>query len=213
MKCFIDLRVAGPRPDQIALFEALKTISVPGWTREPEFEKRGLKISSTPVLVFQCEGTASRPAALVWLDLREDSLDVANIVPPEPGRIEMDDYNQILLEFAEKIIKPNLGSLTLETTSEIFSLTDHLSPEAAHALERFSHSANHDTGTSHPSDQLTFDRFLILAHDTHGTLSVPELENWLIDQNWSGKLAERLTIQYEQGLSLLERYDGYLAGK
>ena len=103
--------------------------------------------------------------------------------------------------------------LALDLTDNVCSLNTWTSNEATAALRRFSALANKGTTNSHPNDRERWEVFVIEAHRNGDSLPVDILMQWLIEvDGWDETSANKLAIQFEQGISLLGAYDTILRG-
>jgi len=97
------------------------------------------------------------PSALLWLtETTPTPLFVSNILPDD-GKIRErsgDQYNQILSEFHDKMVKPLADELqiTVEFTPPEICLEDKL-PKSFKLFKNFSRLANKTTGSAYPSDR------------------------------------------------------------
>ncbi|MFR3727673.1 hypothetical protein [Lacrimispora sp.] len=133
---------------------------------------------------------------------------ISNIVPSEKSKLDFDEYNAILDKCVQDCILPCAEKYNLESeiTSENVSLENYMSEESKKKLHAFSVMANKSTGSSHPDDQRRWHDFIcqtVISGDKNVT-SI--LRRWLVEEGWDDENATELTIEYEQGLALLEHY-------
>ena len=145
------------------------------------------------------------PAALLHLLAAARRVYVANIVPVDPGGLTMEQYNRILVEFAERFGQAaalDLG-LTLNIGSDVVDLGEELDSNTFSALLAFSRGSTRSTGSSHPLDRERWYAFLVQLHRSGGELGTGVLQEFLIRDGWSESVTWDLVIQFEFGMGLL----------
>ncbi len=166
------------------------------------------------IIVFEYEGV-TLPKARLILWQHGKSYNVTNIVPAEVGELGVKLYNDLLVCFVTEVIDKATvrNQLTLVLTSDVRSLDTWTKAETADALRRFSALANKSTTNSHPKDRERWEEFVIEAHRNGDNLPIDILIQWLIDiDGWDETSANKLAIEFEQGISLLGAYDAILRG-
>ncbi|MBD3756254.1 MAG: hypothetical protein IE937_11575 [Gammaproteobacteria bacterium] len=166
------------------------------------------------ILVFEYAG-GDLPKATLTLWQRNDSYKVTNIVPAEVGELGVKLYNDLLVCFVVEVVdKADVrDQLTLDLSDDVRGLNTWTSDQAANALYRFSTLANKSTTNSHPNDRERWEIFVIEAHRNGDSLPVDILMQWLIEvDGWDETSANKLAIEFEQGISLLGVYDAVLRG-
>lgn len=85
------------------------------------------------------------------------------IVPTEFGELGITQYNAILADFIERIVRPVASRFDyqIDATEAHQNLEDWTSADAARKLRVFSTAANKSTGASHPMDQRRWFDFII----------------------------------------------------
>jgi len=197
--------------DETALINDLAETLEPLWVRDEEREKEVRTLPSQVMYCFRRVRTDGLDAQL-WLTRDSNNrLRVTNIVPLKVNQLKMEDYNALLLEFADQAnlaqkVK-NAGG-TLEITEAKYSLDDIVDVDTARSLRLFSSAANKSTGYSHPCDMERWLAFITSAFRSDRNLSSDDLEKFLIEDGWSFEIAIDLACQFEYSLQLLEAYEG-----
>ncbi|MGH9614814.1 MAG: hypothetical protein ACRD4P_17250 [Bryobacteraceae bacterium] len=214
MKVFQSLTIRGLDDKLRRLPDEIGERLTRGWSRNRrrEAEVRQWK-SSMELYCFHCDAEPPREAADLWIsssDLSE--LRISNIVPTAISKLSYSQYNTIFNEFAERFAMPaaeHMG-LTVTVSKPDLALDDLLPPDTFRALVDFSENANRMTLASHPMDRERWESFVTGAHRAHAPLDADTLSRWLIESGWPGKAAHELSMEYEQGRSLLEKYERQL---
>lgn len=108
---------------------------------------------------------------------------VSNIIPTAKHQLGHGEYNAILEEFYDRVIRPHAGpaGLTATLTAGEVDLEHWMSHETAAHLRRFSASANKGTGSSHPADHDRWNAFVVAAHRDAGKMDAADLHRWLLE--------------------------------
>lgn len=212
MKRFRNLTITGAPAQLHDLAATVCRILPPKWRHDVEAEARLRSLSGdgTAGYAFARAGDPTIPPTGLLLMLEENRLWVPNIVPRESGQISIDQYNAILLEFAQFVepVLQNFPRLRIEISSDQVGITEWVSPQAAELLERFSNLANMSTGSSHPYDFRRWVAFIVRAHKDGSKLYPDDLRQWLVEGlGWPPERADKLSLEYEFARSLLEAYD------
>jgi len=216
LRVFRDLAIMGPAPLLRQVVDAIERRLSDGWARDYRSEEDMTAVSGDGSALFCFTCTAALPtraAAALWLllDPKQNRLMVTNIVPTTVRELSMDQYNAILLEFAERFAAPAARALSAryELSSGDKDIDDWLNPDATARLRAFARGANKSTGATHPDDRARWEAFVIAAHRGGTTLDAGTLRRWLIEvEGWPTDSALDLSIAYENGCSLLAAYDG-----
>lgn len=182
--------------------------------QEANLKDHAVGMRQEDILVFEYAGD-ELPKAALTLWQHGDSYKVTNIVPAEIGELGVKLYNDLLVSFVAGIIdKAEVRrQLSLALTDDVRGLNTWTSDEAAEALRRFSALANKSTTNSHPNDRERWEIFVIEAHLNGDSLPADILMQWLIEvDGWDETSANKLAIEFEQGISLLGAYDSNLRG-
>ena len=162
------------------------------------------------ILTFGRKASNDLRAAGLTLWSRDDDYYVPNIVPIEFGELSIAQYNAILADFIERIVRPVASQFDyqIDATEARQDLKDWTSVDAAKKLRVFSAAANKSTGASHPMDQRRWFDFIIAVHGCQKTIDTDYLIRWLHEiEGWDEESAHELAGQYETALSLLQHYD------
>jgi hypothetical protein len=209
LEVFRDFTVSGR--DVPLVFEKLRQDPPPAWrvndqaTDDLDDQSIGEKH-----LVLQVEPKAGRPSANVFLFFIGKELKVTNIVPREVHQLTRYQYNHIVEELNDWVLKLSAEGMSIKPTitEDRFDVTTLLGSEAAKALQAFSSSANKNTGSSHPLDRDRWFKFLILAHRNSAKIDTQSLYRWLTEEEeWPEDQADRLAIEFEFASDLLNDYD------
>lgn len=186
MKRFKDLEIVGQDGELLAIIETISANLPSDWLRDTGAEERLAGISSEGKeagFAFSREAKNDQPPCGLFLARKSGRFYVSNIVPRESGELTIDQYNSILDEFADILLR-HLGAVDapkLNVTSDQATITDWVSPEAAGLLKRFSTLANQSTGSSHPLDFERWVAFLIQVHKENSPIEVDNLIRWLVE--------------------------------
>lgn len=207
------------RSDDIPLSEiraSLLAVETKAWVhnadQEANLKDHAVGMRQDDILVFEYVGEAL-PKATLTLWQRGESYRVTNIVPAEVSELGVKLYNDLLFRFVTDVIDKTevRDQLSLELTDGVRGLNTWTSDEAAEALRRFSVLANKSTTNSHPNDRERWEIFVIKAHRDGDSLPADILMQWLIEvEGWDETSANKLAIEFEQGISLLGAYDANL---
>ena len=218
IEVFRDLTIASDRLPLSAIRVSLLGAQGETWSHGAEQEgtlrKYAVGTDREDVLVFIYEGE-ELPKAAITLWERNQTYCATNIVPAESGQLTVREYNTLLCDFVHSVVDRSdaRDELMLDLTDEVRGLNSWTSDQAAEALGRFSTLANKSTTNSHPNDLQRWEEFVILAHQSAENLPVDMLMQWLIEiDGWDERSANKLAINYEQGISLLATYDTALRG-
>jgi len=210
LEVFSQLIIRGDPPTLSGLIDEIAGHPATGWRRKRDREPRNMpKLSAGhDIAVFRWEGSDVAPAADVFLKGDGRAIEVTNIVPVNTHRLSYAEYNLIISDFASRNISPRQEVLRLnvEITPDHLPITHWLTGEATDLLTSFSRSANR--AIPHPLDSERWRAFLIRAHLDQTTLDTETLFRWLTEEErWPEDEAERLILQFEFALRLLDDYD------
>lgn len=214
VELFSDLTLRGPADKKGALRDALIAAAAGAWRFDParSEEIRRNSVSSDEILAFRHDEPGSLPAAGLTLWERPDGYTVPNIVPVEVGELTRAQYNALLQDFAEKVVRAPAAAngFDVELTSGRQGMDDWTSAEVATALRRFSGAANKSTGASHPMDQQRWFAFLLAAHRAEAKPDPDRLARWLHEvEGWDEESSHELAGDYERALALLTYADSH----
>lgn len=182
------------------------------WSRATDLETSWAErppVKDRP-LIFHHEPDGRLPGAHLYLFTREDGVSyVSNVVPTEAQQLTEPEYNGLLQDFHETAVEAAVREFGAESELELadYDLAERAGVEVRDALVRFSRTANKSTGASHPMDAERFDDFVITVSHLERARrpSAGTIAEWLVADGWSDETAWELSIQYEQGLRLLDR--------
>lgn len=133
-------------------------------------------------------------------DIAEDNeIKVGNIIPLEKNELSVDEYNSILMEFYDDVIKPYKEAGTdlsiSQPSDDIFEPLTVISKEALDKLEIFCRGANKSTGSSHPCDKERWLDFVCQTVDDDRIFDSSTLASFLQDENyWGVKLEDFIGV-------------------
>lgn len=125
-------------------------------------------------------------------DIAEDEeIKVGNIIPLEKNELSIDEYNCILMDFYNDVIKPYKEAGTdlsiSQPSDDIFEPLTVISPKALEKLESFCSLANKSTGSSHPYDRERWFEFVCQTVDDDRIFDSSTLASFLQDENYWGE--------------------------
>jgi hypothetical protein len=216
MEIFRDLYLSIEPDRMAATADLIERSPPPGWTRDLIVERQA---RSAPVLrakltfCFNCSAEGRRPAAMVILTEKDPgTFFVSNIIPTAKHQLGHGEYNVILEDFYDRVIRPYTGPAGVRATltdAEV-DLEHWMSHETAELLRRFSASANKGTGSSHPADRDRWNDFVVAAHRDGSSMDPADLRRWLLEVGgWPPEVADPLAVEYEYGRELLAYADGH----
>jgi hypothetical protein len=210
LEVFKELTVSGDPQTLSKLVDEITEHPATGWRRNRDREPRNMpKLSAGhEIAVFRWEGPGVVPIADMFLKGSGQIMKVTNIVPVETPKLSFSEYNGIIDDFASRNVAPLREQLRLnvQISPDHLPITHWLKEETANLLSSFSHTANRSI--PHPLDTERWRAFLIKAHLEHTTLDTETLFRWLTEEErWPEEEAERLILQFEFALQLLDDYD------
>lgn len=215
IRVFQDLSFTPVDKDALALREKLIATAQKPWHHDPIAESRIVGAKLLPgegMVAFKRERDSDAEAAIVTLwPNGAGGYKVTNIVPSEANSLSEQQYNVILRNFAETVVKTASPDSSIELSPDHEGPLNWTSQPAANALWQFCISANKLTGASHPSDRQSWMHFLVTQHKTgHGELTPSRLAQWLVRADkWPEDVANDLAVEYESAIELLDYYDGH----
>lgn len=154
-------------------------------------------------------------------------LHVGNIVPLKKSSLTTEEYNAVLMQFYNDIIKKyneSGASITIQEPSEdVFDPTSIISEEALKKLKLFCAVANKSTGSSHPNDQERWFDFICQTVDDERMFDYSTLADFLQDEEywgakpdgnkgvtggsvWEEDIANELASEYDKTCLILLHY-------
>ncbi len=206
MKTFIELyiRLEDSSPD--TFFKLVEQNLSENWSHK-KIELDEALLDDTPISCYQYSKNKNLPGAFLYLIEKETSLlYVSNIIPTETGRLSYDEYNAILTDFSENVIK-NIQekiNVSAEMTKPEITINDILSSECSELFKAFSVYANKSTGSSHPADQKRWFSFIKCVDKSSEKIDPDIVQKLLIDDSWPEDEAIELSLEFEFAISLLK---------
>ena len=200
-------------PDGAAAVREALILAVGGrWQHatEREAEARDNALLDEDCIFFERSDLPKMTGASLWMFEESDGYKVSNIVPADFGQLDIAQYNAVLNDFIDEVVKPaaTRSGVEYRVTSAAASISDWMDGETAAALQRFSDGANKSTGRGHPSDERRWIAFLISAHKKGAALDDSQLHRWLVEaEGWSHDTAMELISDYNIARALLQQYD------
>ena len=211
VEVFRDLYLRGPITRRSDLSQALIAAAKDPWYYDRDRSAAiARNATDADILAFGRKASDDLRAAGLTLWSQEDGYYVPNIVPTETGTFSIAQYNAILANFIECVVRPVASQFDyrIDATEARQHLEDWTSADAARKLRVFSAAANKSTGASHPLDQRRWFDFVIAVHESRKTIGTDLLIYWLHEiDGWDEESAHDLADKYETALSLLQRYD------
>jgi hypothetical protein len=215
MKIFQELYINLQDYDRASFIEQLEKHLITGWSRETSREHR-VGPNQLSIFRFNCFKRLARdnedlPNALLWLTEKTPTqLSVSNIIPDD-GKIRelsCDQYNQILAEFHDNMVKPLADELqiTVELTPPEIRLEDKL-PKSCKLFKNFSRLANKTTGSAYPLDRERWFDFIISTHRHQEPFDSDDLKGFLKEEGWSGDQTFELSMEYEFARNFLNHLE------
>ncbi len=216
MEIFRDLYISVEPDRMAATADLIERSPPPGWTRDRAAEGRARAapvLRPRPTFCFNCSPEGRRPAAMVILTQKDaGTFFVSNILPTVKHQLDHGEYNAILEDFYDRVIRPytaSAGMVATLTAGEV-DLEHWMSHETAELLRRFSACANRGTGSSHPADRDRWNAFVVAAHREGSRMDAADLRRWLLEvDGWPPEVADQLALEYEYGRELLGFADGH----
>jgi hypothetical protein len=143
------------------------------------------------------------PKAKLWVMEEVNNFKVTNIVPIEKFQLEPDEYNSLLLSFADDILKGHTDFVITPENPNV-DVEFYMGKEAKRALEQFSSMANKGTGTGHPSDQRRWFEFIKIGVLENKLAPVDLIREFLLQDGWSEGRVEQLCFEYEYTIDVMK---------
>lgn len=162
---------------------------------------------------FSFEHTAEdglERAGLSLFQKEGDTWYVPNIIPLDSSQLSRDQYNKILENFLDTIVRQSIAGLPVaaELSGDVVFLKDVVGEDVAVLLHNFSVLANKSTGSSHPCDRNRWFDFLIAVQKKRISLDTDLLIHSLMEDGWSEDRAHDLAIEFEFAIGLLDYKEG-----
>lgn len=215
LEIFRELYIRGDAAQLAATIDGIEQSLPDGWLRHRWFEGRIRTIGpeAAPVYCFVCAGDDRHPSASLFLtEFEPGTLFVSNIAPNPLGQLAPREFNAILEEFCERIVRPcaERTGVSVELTADRADLGDWLSETAVRKFRAFTTHANKNTGSAYPPDQERWLDFLVTAHREESRLDADTLRRWLIEvESWAPEVADQLAGEYAFGGLVLSYSEGH----
>lgn len=210
MKVFRDLyiKLNGVKVEE--LIEQFTARCGDHWHRALDREKDAGSMGEKAFSFEHTAGDGLERAGLSLFQKESNTWYVPNIIPLDSSQLSHDQYNKILENFLETIVRPSIAGLqvTAELTGDVLFLKDVVGEDVAALLHNFSVLANKSTGSSHPCDRNRWFDFLIAVQRKRISLDTDLLINSLMEDGWSEDRAHDLAIEYEFAIGLLDYKEG-----
>lgn len=212
MKTFKEYKILAAHSE---LKELLKKIisALPGnWAYKEEFVKEYAQNVTKEIEEIGCfeSPEINKRKALVWFVIWDSSLSVVNIIPSESGSFSYDEYNAFLDLFIEECVHKHITpKMSVSATLGQLDIEKLAGEETFKALVKWEACCNHSTGNTHPMDFERWADFISTAVKFNSKLTVEDLERWLVEvKGWDkeGDLTEKIVLDYEHGLALIQHY-------
>ena len=204
-----DLEVVGNPADLDELMRRVEVRPDDRWRRARELEERLRQIPSmmSPWYYFSTDEGVGLPAATLSFEKwSSNQLVVHRIIPTERRPLTVAEYNDLLENFASRVIRPAADGL--DVVIRMILPEERLERSnrgrALKELREFSRIADHEELA--PSDWLRWKRFVIKSH-LKGSLDAEELDWWLERNGWPERTRHQLVEAFKSDLSFLAEYD------
>lgn len=216
MEVFRDLYISVEPDRMAAMADAIERSAPAGWGRDRGAEERARSapaLRPKPTFCFSCSAEGRRPAGMAILMQRDArTFSVPNIIPTVKHQLRHGEYNTILEDFYDRVIRPHAeqAGVTATLTAGQAELEHWMSHDTAELLRRFSTCANKSTGSSHPADRDRWNAFVVAAYQDASKMDAADLRRWLLEvDGWPPEVADQLAVEYEYGRGLLGFADGH----
>jgi len=185
MRIFRDLHISVGPERMAAIADRIADSPPPGWTRDraPEDRARSAAVlRSKPTYCFNSLQDDQQPLAVILTQRDPGTFFVSNIVPLSKHQLAQGEYNRILEDFYEHVIRPHTSAdgITATLSAAEVELEHWMSHDTAALLRGFSANANRGTGASHPNDRERWNEFVVSAHRSNSRMDTSDLRRWLI---------------------------------
>lgn len=181
------------------------------WNREPSVERnlQQVGIGRLGVFCYAWRGGPGRPAASVLMYRRSPGeLSISSIVPALRMPLADEEYNNILADFEEKVLRPLAEGLDIKTTivpPRIDRLGQSLSPDAFRKLNRFISMVDDRAKLMKElpmDDRARWDEFWFQVYSDGSVINNNDLGDWLMKQGLSEEMASQLIARMYVGQAM-----------
>jgi hypothetical protein len=177
-----------------------------GWRREPTVEAnlKQTNIGRLGVYCYSWQGGEGRPAAsLLLYRTGPGELAVSNILPAVRKPLSVEEYNGILADFEQDVLRPLVDDLAVEINviaPRHDRLEQSISPDAFRELIRFISEVNHREDLT-IDDHIRWDRFWSQVYSDGSWVDNKDLSDWLMKRGLSEQQAFQLISRMYAGHS------------
>lgn len=193
----------------------IKVPTLDGWKEYLFFDYSGKEVDKARISIY------------LGNKIDDGVLNVGNIIPLEKSKLNIDEYNNVLIKFYNDVIKPyketSVGLEISQPTDDVFHPTTVITEEALRKLKAFCNGANKSTGASHPCDRERWFDFICQTVDDNRMFDAETLAKFLQDENywgektngfigvlgryaWDEEKAYELASEYERLCEVIEYY-------
>jgi len=198
------------------LLDGMTTHDSPRWSRDKAAESEHVKPFPGAADRYEFTRKVShglRPARVSMTYQRTGELFVCDVRPLDGMKMNVMERNAALADFVESLLSPIAeregAHIALESATP--GLGDWMSTDTAEKLRIFSELAN--KAVLHALDSRRWIDFVFAAHSENAELTTFQLEQWLRDNGWGIRDAERMATRYGNERELLRAYDRLLRGE
>ena len=211
MQIFRELILSGSSDNLSDLISSIDHALRDGWKRNHEPEQPVSEGGGLSRFCFESPAMNNRSGSWLFLAFNgsHNELRISNVIPGEMGKLEMSEYNAIVVEFFTRFVEPQLTvygeRIKCVLGSENVGLQHWMSETTATRLKQFCDLANRSM--LHHYDTQRWLQFLIAIHNEGVKFS--ELRRWLIEEeHWTEDNAIILQGEFDFAMQLLTVYDG-----
>jgi hypothetical protein len=218
MQVFRDMILHGEPQRLVSLMDEVEKSLPTGWFRDKALEAnlRSVPPGMKHFFCFVYDRDDRFPSSSIFIiEEPPGFLRVSNIIPRKKYQLSNEEYNAILEEFCEQIVRPRADGkgVDVQLTKGRADLSDWLSETAAEKLRTFSKNANRRAGYLLPQDHERWLDFILTAHRDAKRRDAPTLRRWLVEiEGWSPEIAEQLAGEYAFGGELLTFSESHRGG-
>ena len=211
LEVFQDVSFEYPHSTAPKLRQGLAKRISPPWCFDADWEKEVRTRVEEGVEIVAFSRRSYDNVNSAYLCLYGTSLNkwtIPNVVPQDWGiRFTIRQYNDILNEFIQRILIPELSSQNIDVTvSERFlSLENLMSNESIRHLHSFMSIPAVCADVSHPHDEERLCQLILSLHENDPAFNADLFCRWLRDvRSWREEDAQKLATRIDQGLVLLK---------
>ena len=139
---------------------------------------------------------------------------ISNIIPLKIDQLNIEEYNNILMELyieLDKTLKDLIceEKITIEITKDLINIEDVIQDEeTVKALNLFTKSANIITGNKHPLDKERWYDFIIKSVENKAYFPDSSIfyRYFFEELKWPQNVASDLAVEYDNNIDLLNYY-------